>query len=45
MVRRMKLNLFKASPPDELPKKLLREFAYELSLPLVHIFNLGLRKR
>ena len=39
----MKLNLNKASPPGELPKKLLKEFAYEFSLPLAHIFNLSLK--
>ena len=33
----------KAAPPGELPTRLFIEFAYELSLPLTHIFNLSLR--
>ena len=35
----IKLKLTKASPPD----KLLKEFAYEFSQPIAHIFNLSLR--
>ena len=38
-----KLNLSKASPINDIPKRLLKEFAYELSLPLTHIYNLSLR--
>ena len=39
----IKLNTGKASPIGELPTRLFTEFAYELSLPLTHIFNLSLR--
>ena len=38
-----KLNLNKASPPSEIPKRLYKEFAYEFSLPLAYIYNLSLR--
>ena len=33
----------KTSPPGTLPKQLIREFAYELSIPLTHIFNVCLK--
>ena len=33
------INISKASPPGSLPKRLLKEFAYEISEPLTHIFN------
>ena len=39
----IRLKPSKASPPGELPTRLFKEFAYELSLPLTHIFNLSLR--
>ena len=38
----LKLNVNKASPPGSLPKRLIKEFAYELSLPVTHIYNLSL---
>ena len=38
----LKMNVNKASPPGSLPKRLIKEFAYEISLPLTHIFNLSL---
>lgn len=38
-----KMNVNKASPPDSLPKRLIKEFAYELSLPLTYIFNLSFK--
>ena len=37
-----KLNLNKASPVNEIPKRLLKEFAYEFSVPLTHIYNLSI---
>ena len=37
VMRKIKTN--KASGPDGIPSRLLKEFAYELSVPLTHIFN------
>ena len=33
------LKTSKASPPNQLPKRLIKEFAVEISLPLAHVFN------
>ena len=38
-----KMNVNKASPPDSLPKRLIKEFAYEFRFPLTYIFNLSFR--
>ena len=38
-----KIKLGKASPEGEIPKRLLKEFSYELSEILAYIFNLSLR--
>ena len=38
-----KLKIGKSSPPGEIPKIILKEFRYELSIPLEHIYNLSLR--
>ncbi|XP_042892195.1 uncharacterized protein LOC122266485 [Penaeus japonicus] len=35
----LSLRANKASPPGSLPKKLLHEFAYEISEPLTHVIN------
>ena len=37
------IKLTKASPPDDLPKRLIKEFAYELSKPLTHVFNISVK--
>ena len=36
------LNSFKAAGPDNIPPRILKDFAYELSDPLAEIFNLSL---
>ena len=36
------LKIIKASPPGSLPKRLIKEFAYEISLPLTYVYNLCL---
>ena len=38
-----KLKVGKSSPLGEIPKAILKEFRYELSIPLEHIFNISLR--
>ena len=37
------LKLGKASPPDDIDRRILKEFAPEFSKPLAHIFNICLR--
>ena len=38
----LSLNSFKAAGPDNIPPRILKDFAYELSDPLAEIFNLSL---
>ena len=37
--RLLQLKISKASPPEQLPKRLIKEFALEISVPLSHIYN------
>jgi hypothetical protein len=37
-----KLNPYKAMGPDNIPPRLLKEFAYELAEPIADLFNLSL---
>ena len=39
----LKMNVNKASAPDSLPKRLIKDFAYEISIPLTYIFYLSFR--
>ncbi len=38
----LKLNSFKSAGPDNIPPRILKEFAYELAEPLAYIFNRSL---